>query len=316
MSNRTTYLPETDGPVWTAAREAVSRTTAGTAGALTDREADARLVVTELASNAICHAGGVTGFDVRGEDAGSRLRISIENADGRHPHGDFAALRDPLRLGGRGWPIVQLLTEVCEVPPLPGGSKRVSVTLALQDLRALGHRAVTGGAGRVRCGGPTVREVGRREDREPGRAGATGVAQGAERHWRIAIGPDVKRPVTWGMARLREVLDLLPDTALKGGRYREDVLLVACELLANAHRHTPGPTALDFRAEEAGGAAPLRATVSVTDSGTGMPVMRPWRPEEPNGHGMHIVQRLAQDWGVVPLPGGKTVWAVMGAPDP
>ncbi|WP_282202115.1 ATP-binding protein [Kitasatospora fiedleri] len=132
-SSREERVRATGVPVWTAgrAREAVSRALAGTAGAMTDREADARLVVTELVTNAICHAGGVTGFEVRVEDGGSRLRISVEDADGRHPHGDFAALRDPSRPGGRGWPIVQLLTDVCEVRPLPGGGKRVSATLAL-----------------------------------------------------------------------------------------------------------------------------------------------------------------------------------------
>ncbi|RAJ45333.1 hypothetical protein K353_00831 [Kitasatospora sp. SolWspMP-SS2h] len=141
------------------------------------------------------------------------------------------------------------------------------------------------------------------------------MAHGAEQHWRIAFDPDVERPVTWGMARLREVLDTLPDTALKGDRYRENVLLVACELLANAQRHTPGPTALDLRAEDSGTPGPARMTVAVTDSGTGLPVVRPWRPEQPNGHGMHIVQRLARDWGVRPVPGGKTVWVLLGAPE-
>lgn len=85
---------------------------------------------------------------------------------------------------------------------------------------------------------------------------------------------------------------------------REDILLVACELMTNAYAHSPGATAVDL--DRAAG----RVTVAVTDSGgPRRPTVRPWRPQEPHGHGLHIVDRLATTWGVTPATGGKTVWA-------
>ncbi|WP_051814284.1 ATP-binding protein [Kitasatospora sp. MBT63] len=90
----------------------------------------------------------------------------------------------------------------------------------------------------------------------------------------------------------------------------QDILLVVSELLSNAYRHTPGPTGLDIRLDRERG----KLTVAVTDTGTRRPVVRAYRPTQPHGHGMHIVDRLAASWGVTPAPGGKTVWAVLPAP--
>ncbi|QKW17993.1 ATP-binding protein [Kitasatospora sp. NA04385] len=90
---------------------------------------DACLAVTELVTNAIRHAGGVTGFAARASEGGSVLTIEIEDACDAHPRGDRANLQDPTLLGGRGWPLVQLVATEWEIHPLPGGGKRIRVVL-------------------------------------------------------------------------------------------------------------------------------------------------------------------------------------------
>ncbi|BAJ26357.1 MULTISPECIES: ATP-binding protein [Kitasatospora] len=89
---------------------------------------DACLAATELVTNAIRHAGGVTGFAVRADRAAG-LTIEVEDAADAGPSGDAAHLDDPTRLGGRGWPLVRLVSSHWEVEPLPGGGKRIRITL-------------------------------------------------------------------------------------------------------------------------------------------------------------------------------------------
>jgi anti-sigma regulatory factor (Ser/Thr protein kinase) len=48
--------------------------------------------------------------------------------------------------------------------------------------------------------------------------------------------------------------------------------------------------------------------VEVSDQGEGQPVMRSPTPREQSGRGLRIVQELAEDWGITPLPNGKLVW--------
>ncbi|WP_245194670.1 ATP-binding protein [Kitasatospora phosalacinea] len=92
---------------------------------------DARLAVTELVTNAIRHAGGVTGFAARTSGGGRVLTIEVEDASDAHPLDDRTVLGDPARLGGRGWPLVQLVATGWEVRPLPGGGKRIRVVLSV-----------------------------------------------------------------------------------------------------------------------------------------------------------------------------------------
>lgn len=79
-------------------------------------------------------------------------------------------------------------------------------------------------------------------------------------------------------------------TATRNAREREQVLPAACEPMSNAYQHTPGPAGLDL--DPAAG----RVTVSVTDTCTREPVMRPWRPQEPHGRGR-------TSWTACPPPG-------------
>jgi anti-sigma regulatory factor (Ser/Thr protein kinase) len=51
--------------------------------------------------------------------------------------------------------------------------------------------------------------------------------------------------------------------------------------------------------------------VEVTDSGGGTPEAQPLPPaSRPHGRGLFLVDRLADEWGVSPAPGGpeRTVW--------
>ncbi|MER7762881.1 ATP-binding protein [Streptomyces sp. NPDC097619] len=135
-------------------------------------------------------------------------------------------------------------------------------------------------------------------------------------HWTFSLRAAADRAgLEPGMSYARGVL-----TALVAGDgavtepWRDDVLLVVCELLANACRHTPGPTRLDFDHE--GGSGRGRLTVAVTDPSPVPPRRRPLDPARANGHGLRIVERLADRWGVRAVPGGKTVWATLSLPSP
>ncbi|MFD6419619.1 ATP-binding protein [Streptomyces sp. NPDC060194] len=91
----------------------------------------------------------------------------------------------------------------------------------------------------------------------------------------------------------------------------EDVLLVVSELVTNACLHADGPEELVLLCDQ----KVLR--MEVTDLGGGEPAPRtPHRAGRPGGHGMFIVQRLCQDWGVTrdDSAPGKTVWAELAAP--
>ncbi|BAJ26326.1 MULTISPECIES: ATP-binding protein [Kitasatospora] len=93
--------------------------------------ADAHLAVTELVANAVHHGGGLTGFVARIGPGGTRLVVEVEDADDRHPVAQPLHDRDPAAAGGRGWAIVQALTDSCHVEALPVGGKRIRVTFAL-----------------------------------------------------------------------------------------------------------------------------------------------------------------------------------------
>jgi len=87
----------------------------------------------------------------------------------------------------------------------------------------------------------------------------------------------------------------------------DDCALMVSELVANAVIH-------------GGSAVRLRLTVhrdciyaEVADNGTGMPRETCADLDATSGRGLLIVGSLAQDWGVIPRPGGgKLVWFVMG----
>ncbi|MEU5314036.1 ATP-binding protein [Streptomyces sp. NPDC021562] len=91
---------------------------------------DALLVTSELATNAILHGGGITGFDVDVE-AGA-VRVSVSDPSDEVPVVERAVdERHRWRVGGRGWPIVCRLARDVEVAGLPTGGKRISAVVPL-----------------------------------------------------------------------------------------------------------------------------------------------------------------------------------------
>ncbi|MDJ0382763.1 ATP-binding protein [Streptomyces sp. G-G2] len=88
----------------------------------------------------------------------------------------------------------------------------------------------------------------------------------------------------------------------------EDVLLLVSELLTNAVIHAGGCHELVVTAAE----GVLR--VEVFDGEGTMPRLRTeQRSAVPGGHGLYIVQRLSDRWGVRPHAQGKAVWAEVEA---
>lgn len=84
--------------------------------------------------------------------------------------------------------------------------------------------------------------------------------------------------------------------------------LLVTELVTNAvlHAHTPITVTLETR-----GAA-LR--MSVADTNPRLPVVRESGPDATTGRGLHLVEMLAQHWGLEEREGGKAVWCELVAP--
>ncbi|MFH8342207.1 ATP-binding protein [Streptomyces sp. AM6-12] len=89
---------------------------------------DALLVTSELATNAIVHGGGITGFDVDVDSAG--VRVSVSDRSTELPVAPAAA-PDRTQRHGRGWPIVCHLARDVHVCELPCGGKRITAVVPL-----------------------------------------------------------------------------------------------------------------------------------------------------------------------------------------
>jgi anti-sigma regulatory factor (Ser/Thr protein kinase) len=82
----------------------------------------------------------------------------------------------------------------------------------------------------------------------------------------------------------------------------ELVALLVSELVSNAIGHSDGPIGLRLRCTQ------RVLCVEVSDGDTRRPRLRDAGPEDEAGRGLHLVDRLADRWGVRPLPDGKVVW--------
>ena len=83
-----------------------------------------------------------------------------------------------------------------------------------------------------------------------------------------------------------------------------DVALIVGELAANAviHGHTPFTVSLTHHDR--------RVSIEVTDENACSVQRHVVSPDSPTGRGLLIVERLASNWGIRPVPaGGKVVWA-------
>ncbi len=89
----------------------------------------------------------------------------------------------------------------------------------------------------------------------------------------------------------------------------EDVLLLVSEVVTNACLHAGGPRELVLRHRDG------RLRVEVADANPAPPLPRAPRDASlPGGHGLMVLQRLAEDWGSVVQGGGKVVWLEITLP--
>jgi anti-sigma regulatory factor (Ser/Thr protein kinase) len=84
----------------------------------------------------------------------------------------------------------------------------------------------------------------------------------------------------------------------------DDVVLLACETITNAIRHTRSAT-VSVVVLDTGDA--LR--VEVTDDGSGgVPRLAEDDPEALTGRGLHLIDALSDGWGTYTGDAGRTVW--------
>jgi anti-sigma regulatory factor (Ser/Thr protein kinase) len=102
---------------------------------------------------------------------------------------------------------------------------------------------------------------------------------------------------------LRRSLEAALGEAGVDGEHRDDVVVMTCELVANALIHAQAPARICV--ELAGRAV----HVTVSDHDHAPPILLEQEPTRVGGNGMRIVDALADDWGVVTHVGdGKDVW--------
>jgi serine phosphatase RsbU (regulator of sigma subunit)/anti-sigma regulatory factor (Ser/Thr protein kinase) len=89
---------------------------------------------------------------------------------------------------------------------------------------------------------------------------------------------------------------------------RELATLLVSELVTNAIGHSDGAIGLRLRCTQ------RILCVEVSDTDTRRPRLREPGPEDEAGRGLYLVDRLADRWGVRPLPDGKVVWCEVALP--
>ena len=109
-------------------------------------------------------------------------------------------------------------------------------------------------------------------------------------------------PRTRGL--VRELLDGWGEAAL-----RDDVDLVLSELLANAVLHAPGPARVVVEQDADG------VRLEVRDTSTVPPRRQASGRAATTGRGLHLVDTLADRWGVVAATTGKSVWFELAVPE-
>ncbi|MGW7332454.1 ATP-binding protein [Streptomyces sp. NPDC054840] len=118
---------------------------------------------------------------------------------------------------------------------------------------------------------------------------------------------DACRQVARGRQFTREALE---DWGWDGQETAGDALLVVSELVTNAKLHAGGCLELMLRAGDV-----LRVEVydGIGDLPRPLHPSRSARPGRPGGHGLRLVHRLTDRWGVQAVGRGKVVWAEIDA---
>jgi anti-sigma regulatory factor (Ser/Thr protein kinase) len=118
----------------------------------------------------------------------------------------------------------------------------------------------------------------------------------------IQLDPDVHSP-----RRARHFLSGVLE-AWNGQDAREEVLLLANELVVNAVRHAATPIEVRIVV------VPDAVEVAVRDESPRLPELRRPTPLDESGRGIFTVDAIADDWGVAPESTGKAVWFRLRAP--
>jgi anti-sigma regulatory factor (Ser/Thr protein kinase) len=81
---------------------------------------------------------------------------------------------------------------------------------------------------------------------------------------------------------------------LLGAERTEDATLLVSELVTNAVKYGSGPVSLKVEADEG------RSRFMISDAGGGAtPALRETGGERAGGYGLHLVDRIADEWGVI-----------------
>lgn len=86
------------------------------------------------------------------------------------------------------------------------------------------------------------------------------------------------------------------------GEVRDTAVLLVSELATNSVRHAATAFTVSVEVGDPG------VRVEVADQDPTVPVPKATTRRDLSGRGLAIVARLAQDWGVEPVDGGKLVW--------
>ncbi|MEU0295788.1 ATP-binding protein, partial [Streptomyces microflavus] len=97
-----------------------------------------------------------------------------------------------------------------------------------------------------------------------------------------------------------------------GDELSETAELLVSELVTNAVLHATGSPSCRVTCARSASAF----TVTVVDQGGGLPVVRNGDLNATSGRGLLLVESLADDWGVRPLPYGKATYFVLSVPQP
>lgn len=83
------------------------------------------LLVSELVTNAVRHAGGVSAMSLRADRRS--IQVIVADPSPAHPQDRTPDLTG--HTGGFGWPMIQRLALSVRVEPRPGGGKAITATL-------------------------------------------------------------------------------------------------------------------------------------------------------------------------------------------
>jgi two-component sensor histidine kinase len=117
------------------------------------------------------------------------------------------------------------------------------------------------------------------------------------------VSSDVFRPEVVSVRAARRFLQ--ENLADVSDEMRDTAVLLVSELATNSVRHAATSFSVSLLVAES------TVRVEVADWDATMPVAQVTTRRDVDGRGLAIVARLAADWGVEPVGGGKVVWFML-----